>query len=339
MFLTIKISKATPEKALKYASGKNLFEHVEKRNLLTDHPAKEMRATAMRYGKWASDKERKTFSLIISPNPTDNPTPAQVMEVTKAVLDEYFENIQGIIVLHKDKGKDSAKSKPVLHAHFYGSVIDLMTGKNVHLSDSDVRRIRAWADKYAESKFGWKAFSRGQDGAGRKYKKSLMDKIKREGKASWMTELKEIVESSYSSAVSFNAFRERLDRNGIGISRNRNKQDEIQFVFSVGSREVRVNGTTVGDKFSLSKLRDKFTDFRRTTDDRQQRADKAQIKVDGGASVQTTDSRGAGTRSREGYVGKQNNDYGCILCTQDKPICKHCTVSSFISRRDEVCLF
>ncbi len=324
MFLNIKISKATPEKALKYASGKNLLEHVEKRNLLTDNPAKEMRATAVRYGKWTADKERKTFSLIISPNPTDNPTREQLMEVTKAVLDKYFETIQGIIVLHKDKGKDSTKSKPVLHAHFYGSVIDPMTGKNVHLSDSDVRKIRAWADKYAETKFGWKSFSRGQDGASRKYKNILMNKINREGKISWMSKLKEIVESSYSSAVSFNDFRERLDRQGIEMTENRNKPDEVQFVFSVDSKQIRVNGTSIDAKFSISNLAEKFTDYRRTTDDRQQRADKTQIKVGGSTSLKTATPTGAGSRGGEGYIGKQTIDYGCILCTQDKPICRKC---------------
>ena len=325
MFLNIKVSKATPEKALKYASGKNLLEHVEKRNILTDNPAKEMRATAQRYGKWNTDKERKTFSLIISPDPSDNPTTQQVMEVTKAVLDKYFENIQGIIVLHKDRGKDSVKSRPILHAHFYGSVIDPTTGKNVHLSDSDVRKIRSWADKYAESMFGWRAFSRGQSNASRKYSDLLMEKINREGKSSWMSELKGIVESSYSSAVSFNDFRLRLDKQGIEIERNRNKPDDIQFVFPLGSKQIRVNGTSINDKFSQSNLIEKFTDFRRTTDDRQQRASKAQIKVDGGTPFQTPASARAGARGGERPVSKQRVDYGCIICTQDKLICKHCT--------------
>lgn len=324
MFLNIKISKATPEKAFKYASGKNILEHVEKRNLFTTNPAKEMRATASRYGKWTSDKDRKTFSLIISPSPSDNPTRDQVIEVTKAVLDKYFENIQGIIVLHKDKGKDSTKSNPILHAHFYGSVIDPTTGKNVHLSDSDVRKIRAWADKYAESKFGWKAFSRGQDGASWKYKNLLMHKMNREGKTSWMSELKDIIDGSYSNAVSFDDFRQRLGRQGIEIAESRRKPDEIQFVFSVGTKQVRVNGTSIDDKFSLSNLAGKYTDFRRITDDRQQRANKAQNKVGGGTSLKTTTSTGAGSRSGEGHVGKQNVDFGCILCTQDKPICRKC---------------
>lgn len=320
MFLNIKISKATPDKAFKYASSKNLLEHVEKRNLLTNNPAKEMKTTAQRYGKWTTDKERKTFSLIISPNPTDNPTQDQIMEVTKAVLDEYFENIQGIIVLHKDKGKDSIKSKPILHAHFYGSVIDPITGKNIHLSDSDVRKIRSWADKYAEDKFGWKAFSRGQDNAGRKYRNFLMHKINREGKSSWISELKMIVEESYSKAVSFNDFQERLQCNGISFEFG--KTGELQFHFSVKGKQINVNAKTISDEFSVAKLTDKFTDFRRSGNDRQQRVRTQKTKVGGGSSIQTS---GGGAHSGEGYIGKQTVNYGCIICTQDKIICKHCT--------------
>lgn len=113
MFLNIKISKATPERALKYAIGKNILEETKTRNLITSKsPAEEMRDTASRYGKWQSPKDRKTFSLVISPNPKDNPTRAQVMEITEAVLDHFFPTIQGIIVLHKDKGKDSKKTSP-----------------------------------------------------------------------------------------------------------------------------------------------------------------------------------------------------------------------------------
>ena len=322
MFLNIKISKATPEKALKYASGKNLLEHVEKRNLLTDNPTKEMRATATRYGKWNTDKERKTFSLIISPNPSDNPTPQQVMEITKAVLDKYFETIQGIIVLHKDKGKDSTKSNPILHAHFYGSVIDPMTGKNVHLSDSDVRKIRAWADKYAESMFSWRAFSRGQSNASRKYRDLLMEKTNRDGKVSWMSELKTISENAHSKAVSFDDFKRRLQLNCISFESG--KAGEFQFHFSVGAKQINVNATTIDNKFSVAMLKAKFTDFRRKTDDRQQR-DKTQIKMDGGTPFKTSASTRAGSRGGERPVSKQRVDYGCILCTQDKPICKHCT--------------
>lgn len=143
MVLNIKISKALPTRAIDYAVDKNLLKAPIKRNLFSDkNPIDEMRETASKFGKWKTREERKSFSLIISPNPKDNPTEEQVIEISEAVLDKFFPTIQGFLVLHKDKGKDSKKTNPILHAHFYGSVIDPITGKNIHLSNRDVKEIR-----------------------------------------------------------------------------------------------------------------------------------------------------------------------------------------------------
>ena len=161
MVLNIKLSKALPERAISYALAKNMMDKPIKRNLFGDKDSiKEMKETALKFGKWNTREERKTFSMIISPNPKDNPTEAQVIEVSEAILDKFFPTIQGLLVLHKDKGKDANKSKPVLHSHFYGSIIDPITGNNIHLSNRDIKEIRVWADSYANEHFGWTLFER-----------------------------------------------------------------------------------------------------------------------------------------------------------------------------------
>ena len=131
-----------PDKAMKYISDKNIMPEVQRRNLhsKTLSPSEEMKRTAERFGKWKKHEERKTLSIIISPNPADNPTEEQLLDVTNAVLDRFFSTIQGIVVLHKDKSgtADSRKTKPVLHSHFEGSLVDPITGKNVHFYSSSV---------------------------------------------------------------------------------------------------------------------------------------------------------------------------------------------------------
>lgn len=82
MVLNIKLSKAFPERAIRYAVGKNLLDKPIRQNLFDDKdPIKEMKETAYKFGKWSTRGERKTFSMIISPNPKDNPTQEQVLEV------------------------------------------------------------------------------------------------------------------------------------------------------------------------------------------------------------------------------------------------------------------
>ena len=108
MVLNIKLSKAFPERAISYALAKNMMDKPIKRNLFGDKDSiKEMKETALKFGKWNNREERKSFSLIISPNPKDNPTEEQLLEVSEAILDRYFPTIQGFLVLHKDKGRDA----------------------------------------------------------------------------------------------------------------------------------------------------------------------------------------------------------------------------------------
>ena len=328
MFVNIKISKALPAKAFKYAIGKNVLEQTEKRNLLTNKsPEREMRETAQRFGKWTTDKERKTFSLVISPNPADNPSQEQLMEVTNAVLDHYFANIQGIIVLHKDRGKDAYKTKPILHAHFYGSVIDPISGHNIHLSDSDVRRIRAWADAYAQEHFGWKQFERGNRNAGRTFRKSLMNEINNRGRWSWMNELRNIITDVYLKAISFSDFQMKLYEKGIKIKQNEMNSNELQFVLTVGNKIHKVNATTLDERFSASKLRDKFLETDNKTDDRNKRTYETEInktKMVGNISG-SAKTNGTGESCGQRHVSKPRINFECILCTQDKSICRECT--------------
>ena len=143
MVLNIKISKALPTRAIEYAVAKNLLKEPIKRNLFSDkNPTDEMKETASKFGKWKTHEERKSFSLIISPNPKDNPTEEQVLEVSEAILDKYFPTIQGFLVLHKDKGKDANKTNPIPDSHFYRSKNDPITRRNIQRINKDMKEIR-----------------------------------------------------------------------------------------------------------------------------------------------------------------------------------------------------
>lgn len=329
MFLNIKISKATPERALKYAIGKNILEETKTRNLITSKsPAEEMRDTASRYGKWQSPKDRKTFSLVISPNPKDAPTRDQVMEITEAVLDHFFPTIQGIIVLHKDKGKDSKKTSPVLHSHFYGSIIDPTTGKNIHLSDSDVRRIRAWADEYAMKRYNWRPFKRGTDMKGKAYKKEQLNRIKGRGKSGWMECLIRSVNVAYGKSDSFEKFCLLLREKNINVLQD-TESKELKFEIAVKGKRYQVNARTIGDNFSWDKLQEKFMklDNRRSINGRSKRVieNKKEAQLGSGSIKSAIQGNRAGENSGPGYLGKHRINYGCIFCTKDKDICRKCS--------------
>lgn len=330
MVLNIKLSKAFPERAIQYAVGKNLLDKPIRQNLFSDKdPIKEMKETASKFGKWSTRDERKTFSMIISPNPKDNPSEDQVLEISQAVLDKYFPTIQGILVLHKDKGTDSRKANPVLHAHFYGSIIDPVTGRNIHLSNKDMKAIREWADSYAHDHFGWTSFV--QKGRGRNsYRKKMMQEMVNSGHGSWMRNLTENVEDAYNGALSFSDFKRRLRNQGVSVE-NIDVGGQLRFSVGVGGKEIKVNATTISKLLDKKALSKKFTDFAKEEQNGSKGFkpwNKEEIEMgtrshQGRADSSTGSGACAGQGSGSGNGRKIN--YGCIICTRDKDICYKCT--------------
>lgn len=331
MVLNIKLSKAFPERAIQYAVEKNLLDKPIRQNLFDDkNPIKEMKETASKFGKWSTRGERKTFSMIISPNPKDNPTQEQVLEVSKAILDRFFPTIQGFLVLHRDKGRDAQKTNPVLHSHFYGSIVDPISGKNIHLSNKDMKEIRAWADNFAHEHFGWSIFEMGKRSRN-SYRNKMMREIVKSGHSSWMRNLTMIVEEAYNSALSFSDFERRLRNRGISPEYP-DRASPIRLHFDVGGKEMKVNATSISSLLSWEELSKKFTELKKEDIQYgfQGHKQRNQEKIQMGAGFnqrRSSPTTGSGTRSGQGS-GSGNGrkiDYACIICTRDKESCHKCT--------------
>lgn len=341
MLLKVKISKAFPAKSIAYGAEKNILEKEIRRNLFSKDltPADEMLRTAHQIGKWKDEKERKTFSLIISPDPKDCPTEEQLIDVTCAVLDNFFPLNQGVIVLHKDKAgtADEGKYKAVLHSHFYGSIINPLTGKNLHISQKDLFEIRQWAEDYAKIKFGWTPLKKARElTASTRYRRDVLRILNQRGKYSWRLTMTAIIEKQYSEATSFEDFVLRLQENGIKVFFSRKnkktgaivKLPELKFSFTYRNRTMVVNADTISGKLTLKELKNKFQElgeknygenYRRTEE-----TGKIQWVGKGPYPNPTRENCG------QGYVGKSGKlDYDCIICSRDKLVCKDCS-------RDEI---
>ena len=332
MVLNIKLSKAFPERAIQYAVGKNLLDKPIRQNLFSDKdPLKEMKETASKFGKWCTRGERKTFSMIISPNPKDNPTEEQVIEVSKAILDRFFPTIQGFLVLHRDKGRDAQKTNPVLHSHFYGSIVDPITGKNIHLSNKDIKEIRTWADSFAHEHFGWKSFLENTRRNRNRYGKLMMQRMIQSGSGSWMRNLVENVEEAYTGALSFSDFEHRLRNKGVSPEYP-DRSSPIRLRFYVEGKEMEVKATTISSLLSWAELSKKFTELKKEDLENGSKGFKQrntkEIKMGSGFNQRRfgpTAGSGACAGQGSGSGNGRKIDYACIICTRDKDICHKCT--------------
>lgn len=341
MLLKIKISKALPAKSVEYGTSKNILEKELKRNLFSKDltPAQEMIRTAQQLGKWKDTNSRKTFSIVISPDPKDNPTEEQLIDVTNAVLDKFFTTNQGVIVLHKDKQgtADANKYNPLLHSHFFGSVINPLTGKNLHLSQKDLNTIRKWADDYAQTKYGWTPLTRNRElNASKKYKREVLRTLNQRGLYSWRLSMAAIIEKQYTEATSFTDFISKLQKNGISVFFSRKDRKtgtivilpELMFSFNFKNKTMVVKATTISNKLTFTQLGKRFPEIGEEANGKNWRYScknsESQWLGKGFNSAPTRENSG------QGHIGKSGRiDYNCLFCSHDKLICKDCS-------RDEI---
>jgi hypothetical protein len=327
MFLNIKISKAFPGRSISYGISKNLLEYPIRRNLFDEDasPEEEMLQTAERFGKWGSREDRKSFGIVISPSPKYNPTEDQVLGVTHAVLDSFFEEYQGIVVLHKDKGADAEKENPILHAHFYGSIINPIDGNNLHISPKMVSEIRHWADDYALQAYGWKPFERTSDMVARdRYRKKSFGKVIARETYSWKLNLVAIVEKAYKESLSFSEFVHRLAGEGIRVFRD--KKGMLRFQIHLGKKAYRIKASTINCELVGYEIIKRFPELKKNEGASYGRKGGVEtVATEGSRSVQKSmGSRYDGRATGSGGIGKTRVDFDCLICTGDKPECKEC---------------
>ena len=259
MITKIRFSKAFPDAEMEYGAAKTITEGVYSENFLTDDHAEELRRIGRLFGKYWSQDERKSFSIVLSPSPDDNPTNAQLIEVGRYLMRKYFDRLPYEMSIHLDKGKDAEKAKPVKHLHIYGGVIDPITGKKMHLSDRERRRIQDDVDRYVSQKFGWMTIDR-------RSTSRISTKGARKpssGQYSWVEDLRLRVVAAYEKSNSFDDFRLKLKDAGVGVLLNRKDgtpRNEIGFIFQSKTGEiVQCQGPRLDTRLSVLAIAAKWS--------------------------------------------------------------------------------
>ena len=259
MITKIQFSKAFPDTEMEYGAAKTITDGIYSENFLTDDHAGELRQIGKLFGKYWSPDERKSFSIVLSPSPDDSPTNEELIEVGRYLMRKYFGRIPYEMSIHLDRGNDAKKDKPVKHLHIYGGVIDPITGKKMHLSDSQRRRIQDDIDKYVSQKFGWMIIDR--RGTSRTSTKGA--RRPSSGQYSWMEDLRRRVVAAYEKSNSFDDFRLKLKAAGVGVLLNRKDgtpRNELGFIFQSKTGEfVQCQGPRLDRMLSVLAITAKWS--------------------------------------------------------------------------------
>ena len=226
----------------------------------------EMDRTRRSYGgdlPWRGLKARTFKHFVISPDPGDSISLAQLRELTQSWASKYFGTHEVAIVYHDDNEGN------IPHAHVVVNSIDLATGYRMqteHPEDlnrdlQDMARERGLTglsnvmpDRGERSSDGARPRSRQGVYFGRA-ERELM----REGSYSWVGDIRARVALAKNTSRTEKEFLEALDRLGLEVSDNSASARRDDWIFALADQPTRrVSGERLGYTFGKQMLRSRF---------------------------------------------------------------------------------
>lgn len=218
MLTKCRFYKVPPEQLEIYPEEKSIIPPVRRNFMNKDGSSYlEFRRIAKLYNKELGYNERKSFSIILSPSPDDKPTAKQLVIIADAVMKWWVPDIPYVVSVHFDKGADSQKKHPVMHAHIIGSTINPITGRKLHLSNKERREMKNFVDNFVVAKFGWMRIVPRKKSRGPEANVSKLERLKNSGEYSWKEDLRQKVINALNSSSNAVEFFGNLTATDIGI--------------------------------------------------------------------------------------------------------------------------
>lgn len=250
--VTIKASKATPQKALSYITNPLKAEKIKSINLDPNRDFNEqMQETAKLWNKAQTHDSRKYAHLKLSFHPEDSRlnklTEEDAMDIATTIVKEFFPSFESVLSVHVDKDH--------LHVHAIINAVDPLTGKMLNMRSAQYRalkdRVQVICAERGLSSLDWREATQA------KRKKERTDgpvvretfaeqRMRQEGKTSIKTKLRAIINESIMTAKSFDEFQENLKQKNVILTRA--TSNTISYKLS----EFRpYRGDTLGQDFTM----------------------------------------------------------------------------------------
>lgn len=232
--------KAKPAKAIKYITNPQKAAIITS-NALDDTRdyAKQFKETCDLFGKAKSYKSRKYYHFKHSFDPKDNITPEEANRLTEKLAKKAFGDFEYIIATHTDKAH--------IHCHIIVNSVSFVTGKMLHLNNSEYGALKDLSNEIAE-KYGYSMLD---------FRKPAEDKISSEekrvtlnGGTAWKEELREVISEALLKCDNMEDFAKHLNNYGVTISRNTEKT----ISFKHPNKQKAIRGDKLGANYTKESI-------------------------------------------------------------------------------------
>lgn len=221
---------------------------------------------------WGKADGRQYYHYVFSPDPEDKLSPEECRDMASEWIEKSIPGSQWIVAVHNDN------NRAIVHAHVVVNAVHPETGDKLQISAKDWNHMSELKNEICQAhglgttetvfehlrNNRWESQSKAREAA--------IAQMKKRGARSWVEDIRNQIDRAANESHSWSDFMDRLNRNGIRVTRERKSRGEGLVFWHPQSNgtKYKIRGKRLGGNYTEAALCRRMSfDFRELKPGRQ----------------------------------------------------------------------
>ena len=221
---------------------------------------------------WGKADGRQYYHYVFSPDPEDKLSPEECRDMASEWIEKSIPGSQWIVAVHNDN------NRAIVHAHVVVNAVHPETGNKLQISAKDWNRMSELKNEIChahglgttETVFEHLRNNRWESQS--KAREAAIAQMKKRGARSWVEDIRNQVDLAANESHSWSDFMDRLNRNGVRVTREKKSRGEGLVFWHPQSNgtKYKIRGKRLGGNYTEAALCRRMSfDFRELKPGRQ----------------------------------------------------------------------
>ena len=221
---------------------------------------------------WGKADGRQYYHYVFSPDPEDKLSPEECRDMASEWIEKSIPGSQWIVAVHNDN------NRAIVHAHVVVNAVHPETGDKLQISAKDWNRMSELKNEIChthglgttETVFEHLRNNRWESQS--KAREAAIAQMKKRGARSWVEDIRNQIDRAANKSHSWSDFMERLNRNGVRVTREKKSRGEGLVFWHPQSNgtKYKIRGKRLGGNYTEAALCRRMSfDFRELKPGRQ----------------------------------------------------------------------
>jgi hypothetical protein len=221
---------------------------------------------------WGKADGRQYYHYVFSPDPEDKLSPEECRDMASEWIEKSIPGSQWIVAVHNDN------NRAIVHAHVVVNAVHPETGDKLQISAKDWNRMSELKNEIChthglgttETVFEHLRNNRWESQS--KAREAAIAQMKKRGARSWVEDIRNQIDRAANESHSWSDFMERLNRNGVRVTREKKSRGEGLVFWHPQSNgtKYKIRGKRLGGNYTEAALCRRMSfDFRELKPGRQ----------------------------------------------------------------------